>query len=131
MANSPFAIRTALARVRCLGAAHGGTEHFWRQRMTAVSNLLLVFPAVFIVARTAFSDRAGAVATLSHPLAALALLGFILSATTHMRMGVQIIIEDYIHDELLKVLAIFANTFFAISIALASAYAIFKINSGM
>ncbi|MGA0533200.1 succinate dehydrogenase, hydrophobic membrane anchor protein [Hansschlegelia sp. KR7-227] len=124
-------MRTPLGRVRGLGAAKSGTEHFWIQRLTAVSNLLLTLVFVSVVIMLAGSSHAGAMATLGSPWVAILMLLFTLSATVHMRIGMQVIIEDYVHDELLKILALMANTFFAIVVGLAAAFALLKISFGV
>jgi succinate dehydrogenase / fumarate reductase, membrane anchor subunit len=124
-------MRTPLGQVRGLGAAKSGTEHFWTQRLTAVSNLALVLVFVGVVVSLAGSSHAGAIATLGDPLVAIPMLLFILSVTTHMRIGMQVIIEDYVHDDLLKLLALMANTFFAIVIGLSAAFALLKISFGV
>jgi len=67
---------------------------------------------------------------LSNPLIALALLGLIVSGTLHMRLGMQAIIEDYVHSEGLKITALMLNTFFAAFIALASIFSILKLSFG-
>ena len=71
-----------------------------------------------------------AVALLSHPLVAILMLLFILSACIHMRLGMQVVIEDYIQSEGTKVLAVMANTFFAIAVGAASVYAVLKLSFG-
>ena len=115
---------TPLARVRGLGAAKAGTEHFWRQRLTAVANVPLTIAFVLIVVSLLSRNHAGAAQILGSPLVAIVMLLFILSITTHMRIGMQVIIEDYVHGEGAKLLFLIANTFFAIAIALASAFAL-------
>src|ERR1700756_5121820 len=103
---------TPLARVRGLGSAKSGTEQFWRQRLTAVANVPLSI--VFIVIGLLGRNHAAVVQILGSPLVAVIMLLFILSITTHMRIGMQVIIEDYVHEERAKLLLLIANTFFTI-----------------
>ncbi len=124
-------MRTPLARVRGLGAARTGTEHFWRQRLTAVANIPLVIVGVLIVLSLLGRAHAAAVQILGSPLIAIVLLLFILSVTYHMRIGMQVIIEDYVHGERNKILLLMLNTFYAIAVGLASAFAIFKLSFGV
>jgi succinate dehydrogenase / fumarate reductase membrane anchor subunit len=126
-----FKIRTPLARVRGLGAARSGTEHFWLQRMTAVANVPLTIAFVLIVMSLLGRNHATAQQTLGSPLVAVIILLFIGSALYHMRIGMQVIIEDYVHDEIPKLIMLMLNTFFAIAVGLASAYAIFKLSFGV
>jgi succinate dehydrogenase membrane anchor subunit len=119
---------TPLARVRGLGAAKSGTEHFWRQRLTAVANVPLTIAFVFIVVGLLGRNHAAVVQILGSPLVAVIMLLFILSITTHMRIGMQVIIEDYVHDERSKFFLLMANTFFAVVVALASAFAILTLS---
>ena len=123
---SPPSIRTAIGAVRGLGPARAGTEHFWLQRMTAVANLLLVGGVVAVLVMLAGRDHVGARALIANPLAALTLTLFIISVCIHMRVGMQTIIEDYVHGHLAKIAALMANTFFAIVVAAASLLAILK-----
>ena len=119
---------TPLARVRGLGAAKSGTEHFWRQRLTAVANVPLTIAFVLIVVALLGRNHAAVVQILGSPLVAVIMLLFIVSITTHMRIGMQVIIEDYVHDETTKLVLVMANTFFTVAVALASAFAILMLS---
>jgi succinate dehydrogenase / fumarate reductase membrane anchor subunit len=119
---------TPLRRVRGLGAAKSGTDHFWRQRLTAVANVPLTIAFIFIVIALLGRNHAFVLQFLGSPLVAVVMLLFILSVTTHMRIGMQVIIEDYVHNEGTKFVLIMANTFFAVAIALASAFAILTLS---
>ena len=123
-------MRTPLKKVRYLGSAKEGADHFWKQRVTAVANLFLGIFLVWLIVSLVGADYATVKQRLGHPLIALPLLGLVLSGTIHMRLGMQTIIEDYVHDELLKVGALMLNTFFAIFIALACVFSILKLSFG-
>jgi succinate dehydrogenase / fumarate reductase, membrane anchor subunit len=124
-------MRTPLARVRNLGASHSGTSDFWRQRLTAVAMLLLTLPVIIIVMMLLGRNQAGAAQILGSPLVAIILLLFIIASAWHMKIGMQVVIEDYVHGEKVKLAAIMANNFFSIAVALASIYAILKLSSGV
>jgi succinate dehydrogenase / fumarate reductase membrane anchor subunit len=119
---------TPLGRVRGLGAARSGTQHFWRQRLTAVANVPLTIAFILIVMSLLGRNHAAVVQILGSPLIAVIMLLFILSVTTHMRIGMQVIIEDYVHDESTKLILVMANTFFTVAVALASAFAILMLS---
>lgn len=122
--------RTPLARVLGLGSAKEGTDHFWKQRVTAISNLFLVSFALFLVVRLAGADYLTVKSALARPHNAIALLLLILSGVVHMRLGMQNIIEDYVHADGYKVLALLLNTFFAALVGLTCAYAVLKLSFG-
>lgn len=124
-------MKTPLGRVRGLGAAHSGTGHFWLQRLTAVANLPLVIGMLIVVVSLAGRSHATAIARLTNPFIAILVIAALISVIMHMRIGMQVIIEDYVHSEGKKVLLVMANTFFSIGIALATLYAILKINFGL
>ncbi len=129
MAN-PHSMRTPLKNVRYLGSAKEGANHFILQRLTAVANVVLGLFLVWLVAALAGADYATARAMLRNPFVSLGLLLLILSGTVHMRLGMQVIIEDYVHNEGPKLAALALNTFFAILIAAASVLAILKLSFG-
>jgi succinate dehydrogenase / fumarate reductase membrane anchor subunit len=124
-------LRTPLGRVRNLGSSHSGSTDFWRQRITAVAMILLVVPAAAIVLMMQGRNHAAAVQILGSPLVAIVLLLFISASVWHMKIGMQVILEDYVHNEKLKLVAIMANNFFCVVVALSSAYAIVKLASGV
>jgi succinate dehydrogenase / fumarate reductase, membrane anchor subunit len=126
-----MSMRTPLRQVRGLGSAKSGTEQFWHQRLTAMANIPLTIGFVVVVASLMGRNHAAVVQILGSPLVAVLMLLFILSATIHMRIGMQVIIEDYVHDEVAKFTMLIANTFFAVVVALASAFAILKLSFGV
>ena len=126
MAGGKFS--TPLGRVRGLGSAQSGTDHFWRQRLTAVANVPLTIAFVVIVVGLLGRNHAAVVQILGSPLVAVVMLLFITSVCVHMRIGMQVIIEDYVHDEKQKLFLLIANTFFTVAVGLASAFAIFTLS---
>jgi succinate dehydrogenase membrane anchor subunit len=129
--DSVKSMRTPLGRVRSLGSSHSGTTDFWRQRITAVAMVLLMVPVIVVVMMLLGSNHAGAAQMLGSPPVAIILLLFIIASTWHMKIGMQVVIEDYVHHEALKLAAIMANNFFSFAVALASIYAILKLASGV
>ena len=123
-------METPLRRVRHYGSAHEGTTHFWRQRLTAMANIPLVTASFILIVSLIGKPHAEVAATLSSPFAAALLLLLIVSITVHMRLGVQAVIEDYIHSEGARIAALVANTFFAVVIAALSGVAILKLALG-
>ena len=128
---APKHIRTPLARVRGLGSARSGTRDFWRQRLTAVANIPLTIAAVVIIIMLLGRNQAAVAQILGSPLVAIIMLLFIGSTVIHMKIGMQVIIEDYVHDEITKIVLIMANTFFTIAVGLASAFGILKLSFGL
>ena len=124
-------MRTPLGRVRNLGAAHSGTSDFWRQRITAVAMTLLMIPALVIIVMLLGRNQVYAAQTLSSIPVAVILLLFIFASAWHMKIGMQVVIEDYVHNEKLKLVSIMLNNFFSVAVALASTYAILKLSSGV
>jgi len=129
--SSAKSMRTALGRVRYLGAAHSGTTDFWRQRLTAVAMTLLIVPVIVVVMMLLGRNQAGAAQILGSPLVALILLLFIVASVWHMKIGMQVVIEDYVQNEKLKIATVMANNFFSAAVALAAIYAILKLSSGV
>jgi len=126
-----MSMRTPLSRVRGLGSAKSGTEHFWRQRVTAVANVPLTIAGVIIVVSLLGRNHAAVAQILGSPLIAIVLLLFFISVTYHMRLGMQVVIEDYVHGDRLKLTLVMLNTFFAFAVALSAAFAILKLAFGV
>jgi len=124
-------LRTPLGRVRNLGAAHSGTSDFWRQRITGVAMTLLMIPALVIVVMLLGRNQVYVAQTLSSIPVAVILLLFIFASAWHMKIGMQVVIEDYVHNEKLKLVLVMLNNFFSVAVALASTYAILKLSSGV
>jgi succinate dehydrogenase / fumarate reductase membrane anchor subunit len=131
MASSGKDMRTPLGRVRGLGSAREGTGHFWRQRLTAIANIpLTLFFIGFLISLNG-AGYAETRSAISNPFVALVLFLFIISGLIHMRLGMQVIIEDYIHGEGGKLALLVLNTLFTIAIGAAIGFALLKIAFGV
>ena len=118
--------RTPLGKVRGLGSAKEGTGHFIKQRVSAMSNLVLIVLFVGTVIAMLGEPFVSARAMFAHPFVALVVLATMLSVTYHMRIGMQVVIEDYVHGEYARPALLILNTFFCLAIALACAFAVLK-----
>jgi succinate dehydrogenase / fumarate reductase membrane anchor subunit len=117
MSHKQPSMRTPLSRVRFLGSAHSGTDHFWKQRVTAVA----LVPLTVIAA---------AAQILGSPFVAITIMLFVIASAYHMWLGMQVIIEDYVHSDL-KLTLIMCNTFFCFVIGLSCLYALVKLSFGV
>ena len=130
-AKPSTSIRTPLSRVRGLGSAKAGTSDFFRQRITAIAMVLLFVPVIVIIMSLLGRNQAGAAQILGSPLVAVIMILFIIASVWHMKIGMQVVLEDYVTDEKIKLAAIIANNFFSAAVGLASIYAIIKLSSGV
>jgi succinate dehydrogenase / fumarate reductase, membrane anchor subunit len=128
--DTRVSIRTPRARVRGLGVSHHGAGHWWLQRLTAAANVALMLAFVVIVARMAGRGYAEAAQLVANPFVSIILILAIVSVTIHMRLGMQVIIEDYVHAPAQKIAAVFANNFYAVIVAAACLYAVLRVGFG-
>ncbi len=125
-----MSMQTPLNKVRGFGSAKSGTEHWWMQRVTGLANLVLAVFFIFLVISLVGEGYEEVTDTLASPLVAIAMLALILSVTWHMRLGMQVIIEDYVHGEGCKIALLLANTFFCAAMAIAAIFAILNLSFG-
>ncbi len=130
MAKSSAPVRPSMSRVRFLGSARSGTAEAWNLRVTSVLLVPLSIAFIAIVLSLFGKDHAAVRAELGHPLQALLLLLFILSGVFHMKLGMQSIIDDYVHGAHLKEWALIGNLIFSACIGLSCVFAVLKLSIG-
>jgi succinate dehydrogenase / fumarate reductase, membrane anchor subunit len=118
---------TDIGRVRGLGSAKHGGGHWMTQRMTAAGNLLLAVWLVVALLRLPNFEFETVSAWLSQPIAAIPMLLFILNLLYHIRLGLQVLIEDYVHDDGNKLAALFVLNIYVAALAVTSIFMILKI----
>jgi len=123
-------MRTPFATISGKGSIREGTTHFWRQRLSALANIPLSLFLVWLVIRLAGADRAEMVSLIANPLIAGIIVLAIVGIFWHMALGVQVVIEDYVHKEGLKIFLIIANNFFALAIGVLSIVAVLMLSFG-
>ena len=130
MDTSSKDMRTALKKVRGKGSAHEGTDHFWKQRVTGIALVpLTLFFVGLIVALNGASYEA-TIAALKNPFVALILAVMLIAGLIHMRLGMQSIIEDYVHGEGAKLGCLILSTFFTVGVGAMALFALLKISFG-
>jgi len=122
-----MSLRTDLGKVRGLGSAKEGTQHWWAQRLTAIALIPLVLWFVASVAGLAGADIGPVRAWIAQPVTAVLLVVLIGVTFHHMQLGLQVVIEDYVHAEWLKITGIILVKFAAVLLAAAAAFAVLKI----
>jgi succinate dehydrogenase / fumarate reductase membrane anchor subunit len=128
--NRKPSMRTPLSRVRFLGSAHSGTDHFWKQRVSSVALVVLTIAFIFIMVGLLSRNHAGAAQILGSPFVGIVMLMFVITSAYHMWLGMQVIIEDYVHSDF-KLTLIMLNTFFCFAVAMSCIYAIVKLSFGV
>lgn len=121
---------TGLGRVRGLGSAKQGTHHWWMQRLTAVGNLLLVSWFIISLVRLPSLSHAVVVDWLSSPLVAIAAIVLVANVFWHLRLGLQVVLEDYVHNEASKLGLLVLLNFYAVGAAAIAIFSIAKIAFG-
>jgi succinate dehydrogenase / fumarate reductase membrane anchor subunit len=116
---------TPIGQVRGLGSAKEGAHHWWQQKLTAASNLVLMLWFMISILLLPAYDHATLLAWAASPLVAIPLILLVVSTFYHFRLGLQVVIEDYQHDETRVVLLVLLN-FFTIAAATTAVFAILK-----
>jgi succinate dehydrogenase / fumarate reductase membrane anchor subunit len=118
---------TPLGRVRGTGSAREGAEHWWHERLSSVALLMLFVWLIVSLLRLPALDYRGVTEWLRDPLAAVPMLLLVAATFWHLKMGMQVIIEDYVHDEGNKFLSILLLNFAAVAGAAFALFAVLKI----
>ncbi len=122
-----MSLRTPLHRVRGLGAAKEGVGHWWAQRVSAIALVPLL---IWLVASLVFMTGAGhgeVAAWIAHPGVGVLLVLFLVAAFYHAKLGIQVVVEDYVHSRPLKLVCLLANTFGNILLGALCAFSVLKI----
>jgi len=130
MAEKQKSIRTPLARAKGLGSARDGTMHWWAARVTSVALVPLCLYLLFYAPSFLPEDRADVLALVSAPVMSLALLLTIIVGFYHAALGVQVIVEDYVHHEGWKLSCLIASKIFFFATGAAAIYALLLIDFG-
>ena len=125
-----MSLNTPLKNVRGLGSAKEGTHHFWWQRLTAIALVPLLVWVVIAGMAATLSDYESARAMVGHPVSAVLAVCTIVALFHHAQLGLQVVIEDYIHQEWLKITALLAVKFLAVVFALLGVIAVLRIAVG-
>jgi succinate dehydrogenase / fumarate reductase, membrane anchor subunit len=124
-----MSFRTPLARVRGLGSAKSGTESWWHERLSAVASIPTSLFLIWLGLAVAGHDQAAIIAMLGRPMIAMGLGLSIIVMLWHMRLGMQVIIEDYVHGGG-KFWLLIGNNFLVALMAAVSLQAIVRLMAG-
>jgi len=122
-----MSLRSPLGRVRGLGSAKDGTAHWWAQRLTAVALVPLILWFVASLCAMTGADYDAVRAWIASPLVAILLVLLIVAAFHHMQLGLQVVIEDYVHGEFCKIAGIVLVKFAAVALGVAAVFSVLKI----
>jgi succinate dehydrogenase / fumarate reductase membrane anchor subunit len=125
-----MSLRSPLSRVRGLGSAKTGTDHFWVQRVTAVALVPLTLWFIYALLSLASADFATVSQWLGSPVNAVLMLALIVATFHHMQLGLQVVIEDYIHGEGIKIACLMIMKGGSLLLAVAAAFAVLKVAFG-
>jgi succinate dehydrogenase / fumarate reductase membrane anchor subunit len=120
-------LRSPLGRARGLGSARAGSHHWWAQRLTAIALVPLTLWFIFSAIRLAGAPHAVVIDWLASPMTMGLMLALIVATFHHLQLGVQVVIEDYVHDERIKMGAVLAVRGLSILLALVCIVSVLKI----
>lgn len=123
-------LRNPLKRARGLGSAKDGTHHFIVQRITAVALIVLSIYVIVLLLSLIGGDYASVRAAVAKPFNAVLLTAFLIASFWHAKLGMQVVIEDYVHTPWLAVTSQLAVIFICVLAALASVFAVIRIALG-
>lgn len=123
-------MRTPLSRAKGLGSAKQGSHHWWLQRVTAIALIPLVLWFVFCVVGLVGAGYEEAVAWVASPFNTVLLIAFLWAMFYHLSLGLQVVIEDYVHQEMVKISALIIMKLAAALLGLAGAVAVLRIALG-
>ncbi len=128
--NPPRAdmLRSPLGRARGLGSARAGAAHWWAQRLTAAALVPPTLWFIYAVIKLQGADQAAVIGWLSSPLPAVLMLALIGATFHHLQLGLQVVIEDYVHDHATKLVSVLAMKSACVLLALACVVAVLKLS---
>lgn len=118
---------TGIGRVRGLGSAKSGAHHWWLQRVTAAANVLLLLWFVVSLLRLPALDYVTVIKWIQSPLVAVPLILLTVNVFWHLRLGMQVFLEDYLHEGGTRVAALIALNFYTVGGAALAIFAVLKI----
>lgn len=119
--------QTPLHKVEGLGPAHSGTGHFWRERVTAVALIPLSLWFLYVMLGLVGTTEVTALQFLAHPVNALLMAAFILVSLYHAALGLQVVIDDYIHTAGMKIILLLLVRFSLIATGSICLFALIRI----
>ena len=122
-----MSLRTPLGRARGLGSAKEGVSHWWAQRVTAIALVPLSILFVVVVFALGGADHARVVALMGETWVALTMLLFVVAGFYHMKLGLQVVIEDYVHHERTKMVSLVAVSLISFALGAACVFAVLKL----
>ena len=125
-----MSLRNPLARVRGLGSAKEGVQHWWLQRVTAMAMVPLTLWFVISVIAHPGAGRLEMVDWMSSPVSAALMIAFLVSLFWHAKLGLQVVIEDYVHNEACKIASLTAMTFAVVIVGIACVVSVLKLAFG-
>ena len=131
MSTKQSSFRTPMSRVRYFGSAHSGTQHAWAMRVTSAALVLLTIAGVFLALALVGKSYVEVRAIFAHRvMPGTVVILFLAAGLYHMKLGMQTIIEDYVHDEAAKTWSLIANGFFCALVGVAAGVAVLKLCIG-